>query len=184
MKRCLRCMTPNTRPRVQFVNGICNACTYWFETVPKIDWAKRYKMLDEICSLYRGKGDPWDCIVGISGGKDSGYVAYKMREDFGMNPLCVTFSPPMQTEIGRQNLENFRNVGDFDLIEIRPKPSVYRRLCKKMFVEQARCKFPFVIGIFTGVAQIALKFNIPFIMGGSKGSRYIQGIQVMTILIL
>ncbi len=175
MKYCQKCLTPDTRLRVQLVSGICNACNYWFKTAREIDWEKRYEMLDEICNVYRGKGDPWDVIVGVSGGKDGSYVAYKMREDFGMNPLCVTFSPPMQTEIGRQNLENFRNKGDFDLIEIRPKPSVYKRLCKKMFTEQARCKFPFVIGIFTAVSQIALKFNIPFIMGGEQGEQIYSG---------
>ena len=123
--------------------------------------------MEKLCDELRRKDD-FDVIVPCSGGKDGSYVAWKMKHDLGMHPLCVTVSPPLQTEIGRRNLDNFRNSG-FDLIEIRPNPKIYRRLCKRMFVEQARAKFPFVIGIGTAVAQVALKFGIPFVMYGEEG---------------
>jgi len=173
MKRCITCLNTETRPRVEFNKaGVCNGCQHT-EKKAKIDWEKRWQDLEKLCDKFRNK-NRWDVIVPVSGGKDSSFVAWKLKYDLGMNPLCVTFSPPMQTEIGRINLENFRNSG-FDLIEIRPNPEVYRRLCKKMFIEQARSKFPFVIGIGTSVSRVALNFGIPFIMWGENGEEEYGG---------
>ena len=164
---CTKCLTPSTRPRVVFnEESVCNACQ-WAEKKKSIYWPQKWNELEKLCDEFRRKDD-FDVIVPCSGGKDGSYVAWKMKHDLGMNPLCVTVSPPLQTEIGRRNLENFRNSG-FDLIEIRPNPEIYRRLCKRMFVEQARAKFPFVIAIATAVAQVALKFDIPFVMYGEEG---------------
>ena len=142
---CNKFCTPTSRPSVKFnENGECYACN-WSEKKKSIDWAARRHRLVEICDIFRG-GRHHDMIVPMSGGKDGSYVAWQMKHEFGMNPLCVTFSPPMQSEIGRRNLENFRDSG-FDVLEIRPNPEVYKKLCKRMFIEKALCKYPFVIGI-------------------------------------
>ena len=171
MKYCTKCLNSELRPRIEFdKQGVCNGCQR-AEQKKTIDWAERWKQLEKLCDKFR-HADRWNVIVPVSGGKDSSYVAYRMKHDLGMNPLCVTFSPPMPTDIGRQNLDNFRNSGydsGYDLIEIRPNPDVYRRLCKKMFIEQARSKFPFVIGIGTAVSRVALNFDIPFIIWGEEG---------------
>ncbi len=164
---CKKCLTPSTRPRVAFNSeGVCNACS-WAEKKKNIDWTARRQKLVELCDEYRGKGQ-FDVLVPCSGGKDGSYVAWKMKHEFGMHPLCITVSPPMQTELGRQNLENFRNSG-FDLVEIRPNPEVYRRLCKRMFIDQARAKFPFVIAIGTAVSKVALALDIPLVIYGEEG---------------
>lgn len=167
MSYCKRCVTPSTRPRVVFnEESVCNACL-WSDEKKTIDWKQRRHELENLCDKYR-RNDDFDVIVPCSGGKDGSYVAYRLKHDFGMHPLCVTFSPPLQTELGRRNLDNFRNSG-FDLIEVRPNPEVYRKLCKRMFIEQARSKFPNVILIGTGISQIALTFKIPFVMFGEEG---------------
>ena len=107
MKLCKNCVTPITRPRVVFDdNGTCNACN-WAEKKKDIDWAGRQNILTELLDAVRKK-EGWDVIVPCSGGKDGSYVAWKMKHEYNMNPLCVTFSPPIPTEIGRKNLENFR----------------------------------------------------------------------------
>ena len=165
-KLCLKCMTPSTRPRVVLKNGICNACL-WAEEKKTINWRERWARLEMLCDIYRRNND-YDCIVPVSGGKDGSYVAWKMKHELGMHPLCVTFSPPIQTKIGRKNLENFRNSG-FDLIEIRPDPNVYRTLCKKMFIEQARSKFPFVIAIGIAPVIIAKQMGINLLIYGEEG---------------
>ncbi len=167
MRYCKKCLNPETRPRITFnADGVCNACN-WAEKKKSIDWQSRREKLNQVCETYRKK-NYWDVIVPCSGGKDGSYVAWKMKHEFEMHPLCVTFSPPMQTDIGRRNLENFRNSG-FDLIEIRPNPEVYRRLCKRMFIDQARSKFPFVIGIATAVSNLAIQMGIPLIIYGEEG---------------
>ena len=87
---CKICLTPNTRPRVKFdENKICNACKY--KDKKDINWAKRTDELRDICNKYRSKTNEYDCIVPWSGGKDSSSVTYKLKFDYGMNPLLVTF---------------------------------------------------------------------------------------------
>ena len=167
MRYCTRCLSPSTRPRITFNEaGVCNACQ-WAEKKKSINWQQKWNELEKLCDKFRRKDD-FDVVVPCSGGKDGSYVAWKMKHDLGMHPLCVTVSPPLQTEIGRRNLNSFHDSG-FDLIEVRPNPDIYRRLCKRMFVEQARSKFPFVIAVGTVVIQVALKFNIPFVFYGEEG---------------
>jgi len=171
---CKECLNPSTRPRITFnEEGICNACRH-LENKKKTDWKKRWRELKVLCKKYR-KSKGFDVIVPCSGGKDGSYVAWRLKYDLKMHPLCVTFSPPIQTALGRQNLENFRNSG-FDVIEIRPDPIKYKELCKKLFIEQARCKFPFVIGIGTAVSYLADKLEIPLIIYGEEGETEYGGV--------
>ena len=167
MKRCSVCVTPETRPRVEFdKNGTCNACL-WHEQKQKIDWDKRWKDLESICDKYRKK-TKFDVIVPCSGGKDGSYIAHRMKHDLGMHPLCVTFKPQLQTWLGRQNLENFIASG-FDHITISPDPQKYRQYAKEAFVNMGMPKQPFVTGISTALLQVAINFNIPFLMYGEQG---------------
>ena len=176
MKYCSTCLTPDTRPRVVFnEKNQCNACL-WAEEKKSINWKQKWNELKKLCKKYR-KTKGWDMIVPVSGGKDGSYVAWKFKNELRMHPLCVTFSPPIQTEIGRKNLENFRNAG-FDLIEIRSDPIKYRELCKKLFIEQARSKFPFVIGIGTAVSYLADKLGIPLIVYGEEGETEYGGTDI------
>ena len=175
MTYCKECLTPSTRPRVVFTDGVCNACL-WAKEKKSINWKDKQKLLKKICRANR-KSKGWDVIIPVSGGKDGSYVAWKLLNELGMHPLCVTFSPPMQTDLGRRNLERFRNAG-FDLIEIRPNPVKYRELCKRLFVEQARSKFPFVIGIGTAVSYMADKLGIPLVIYGEEGETEYGGTDI------
>jgi len=132
-----------------------------------------------VCDKFRCiDGSNWDVLVPCSGGKDGSYIAWKMKHELGMHPLCVTLKPQMQTEVGRKNLENFINSG-FDHILITPNPKVYQRLAKKGFIEQGRPKLPFVIGISLFTMKIAMKFGTPFIMYGEEGEEEYGGVTTL-----
>ncbi len=169
LQYCTKCLNVSTRPRITFnEEGVCNACQ-WAETKKTISWKARWWRLEELCNKYRcPDGSNWDVIVPCSGGKDGSYVAWKLKHDLGMHPLCVTLLPQAQTELGRQNLENFKQAG-FDHMAITPDPQVYKRLAIKGFKEQGRPKMPFGPGISTVTIKIATKFKIPFIMYGEEG---------------
>ncbi len=167
MNYCTHCLTPETRPRITFdVSGKCSACQ-WSDTKKTIDWDTKRKELEWLCDRYRNRKG-WDVIVPCSGGKDGSYVAWKMKHELGMHPLCITFAAPMPTEIGRQNLQNFIASG-FDHIHINPKPEIYRALNKKGFIEQGRPKLGFVMGISTSITKMAMNMRIPFVMWGEEG---------------
>jgi len=105
-------------------------------------------------------------IVPFSGGKDSIYVAWKMRE-LGVYPLLITLKPDLETEIGKYNRELLRR--DFDCITITPRWFDYYRIAIDGFVNEGRPKKPFVIGITTAVLQMAVKLKVPLIMWGEEG---------------
>ena len=90
MKYCTNCFLPSTKPQLTFdENGVCSAClNYWNR--PNIDWKKRKDtFLNIINEIKKNQSNNWDCVVPVSGGKDSTYQALKLRE-LGLNPLCVT----------------------------------------------------------------------------------------------
>ena len=100
---CKKCVISNQRPRIIFdENGICSACNNR-EIRKNIDWNKRDIELCQLLDQHRSDSGSWDVIVPSSGGKDSCYVAHKLKHEYGMNPLLVTWSPLKYTEIGLQN---------------------------------------------------------------------------------
>jgi len=167
MKYCSRCVTPATRPRLTFnSDGVCGACT-WHDQKQLTDWDEQQKELMDICHAYRGVGF-FDCIVPVSGGKDGTYVAHKLRDDFNMTPLTITFAPQIQTHLGRTNLENFRQSG-FNHILITPDSGVYRAYAHFWFKERGMPKQPFVVGISTSVLRMAKALGIRLIVWGEQG---------------
>lgn len=168
MKYCKRCVTPDTRPRISFDdNGVCNACN-WHDRKQQIDWEKKKDELMVLCNSFRKNDSGWNVIVPCSGGKDGSAVAWQLKHKYGMNPLCVTFKPQLQTYLGRQNLENFVASG-FDHILISPEPEKYRVYATDYFILRGMPKQPFVTGISTSIFQLAIKLGIPFIMYGEEG---------------
>jgi len=170
---CRRCVTPSTRPRVKFdADGICNACK-WHERKLGIKWKWRKLDLERILSRFRGKGQ-WDMIVPLSGGKDSSMIAHRMKYEFGMNPLTVSFANPLPTRIGLENLHNAVQTG-FDNITITPDTTQYRLFAKRLFLDAGLPKQPFVVGISTAIIKIAKAFGIKLIMFAEQGEREYGG---------
>src|SRR3989338_6179728 len=131
---CRQCLMPDTRPRILFDSeGICNACRH-AEDKKRIDWPLRQNEFLTLIEPYRSKKGEWDCIVPWSGGKDSSSIAYKLKFQFGLNPLLVTFSPMMPNKIGNANREALIQVG-FDHLFFRPDQNVHRKLAKRFFIE-------------------------------------------------
>ena len=98
MKYCSKCLFPETKPDLSFnENGVCSACVASEEKDKNIDWKQLEKEFHQIILHYKKKEGEigWDCIVPVSGGKDSTYQAFFMKEICGMNPLCVCFETTM-----------------------------------------------------------------------------------------
>lgn len=108
MKYCKTYLQPDTRPGVVFQDdGVCPACRYAFDEFPKIDWNDRYRQLVKIASwAKKNAGDGFDCVIGVSGGKDSSFQAYYAKEKLGLKPLLVNCAPDNISDVGRHNLEN------------------------------------------------------------------------------
>jgi N-acetyl sugar amidotransferase len=168
MKYCKFCLLPNTKPQLVFdKNGICSACVN-NKLKQNVDWESKRKDFLKLLEKYKNKDDSnYDCIIPVSGGRDSTYQTYAMKETFGMNPLAVAFHPLDQTDIGRKNLDNLKKL-NVDCIEFSTKPDTYLKLAKFGLTELGDFQWPEHMGIYTVPVQIAVKYKIPLIVWGEN----------------
>lgn len=167
MEYCKKCIMPKTRPEQVFnEDGVCNACLSVAQK-DSIDWAARQEVFEKILAKYRSDGATYDCIVPVSGGKDSCYQAMTMRDKYHMHPLCVTHVPCELTTVGRKNLEFLREQG-FDLISIATNKKAYRELVRIGFFKLGDCCWPEHIGIFTAPIRVAVSYKIPLVIWGEN----------------
>lgn len=168
MKYCINCVMPDTRPRIWYDDkGVCSACLWAEQKKTSIDWDARWKQLVQLCDSSRSSSG-FDCIVPVSGGKDSSYVAYMMKHKLGMNPLCVTITPGLPQVIGQKNLRNFIESG-YHLLQIDVNPKTLAVIDKHGLVEFGRPFLGWQTAVQTAIFQTAVRFGIPLVMFGEEG---------------
>jgi N-acetyl sugar amidotransferase len=173
LKYCCRCVMPHTKPDLHIdENGVCNACRS-YEHRREIDWDQRRRELDEILSRFRRSDSSWDCIVPVSGGKDSTYQVVRMLQ-LGLNPLCVTATTCDLSPIGRKNIENLKRLG-VDHVEFSPNPLVRMRLNRIGLTEVGDISWPEHVGIFTIPVRAAVQFQVPLIIWGENSQNEYGG---------
>jgi len=177
IKYCSNCLFPETKPDLSFNDeGVCSACTAAELKDQGIDWEERAKQFHEIVDHYRLPKEKtgWDCIVPVSGGKDSTYQAYFMKEVCGLNPLCVCFETTMVTALGQANLDNLTKMG-MDVIHFKKNNAAYKKMVIEGFKRLGDEMWPNHIGIFTIPVLMAVKFNIPLIIWGENPQKEYGG---------
>lgn len=168
LKYCKKCVMPNTKPDLFFDDGVCDACGSAEKKGSGINWEERKKQFENIIEIYRSKdGKNYDCIVPVSGGKDSHYQVYVIKKIYGLNPLLVCFEATHITELGKKNLENIRKFG-CDMIYFKKNPEVYKKMAIEGFKRVGDNEWPNHLGIFTIPVNIAVKFNIPLLIWGEN----------------
>lgn len=169
MKYCKKCLQPDTRPGIYFSKeGICGACLYE-ESKATINWEKRLSKLHEIAEWAKSKNRPYDCVIGVSGGKDSTFQAVYAKEKLGLKVLLINCEPNCITEIGKYNIENLINMG-FDCIKIRPNPNIEKILARKSFYEYGNIVKASEYPLWVSAYRMALNMDIPLIIQGENAS--------------
>ncbi len=174
IRYCSKCVMPETKPDL-FIDdeGVCNACRA-YENRSVIDWDTRKSEFIEIIHKYRSEdGSNYDCLIPVSGGKDSTYQVITMLEH-GMNPLCVTATTDKLSKIGRRNIENIKHLG-VDYIEVSTNPVVRRRINKLTLSQVGDISWPEHLTIFTIPVRIAVQMNIPLLVWGENSQNEYGG---------
>ena len=171
---CRNCVMPDTKPDLMLdAEGVCNACRSYEKRV-EVDWDERHNELLQILEKYRcPDGSKWDCIVPVSGGKDSTYQVVRMLQ-LGLNPLCVTSTTCDLAAIGRANIENLKELG-VDYIEVSPNKRVRAKLNRIGLTQVGDISWPEHVGIFTIPVRAAVQFNIPLIVWGENSQNEFGG---------
>jgi N-acetyl sugar amidotransferase len=165
---------PETKPDLPMdAEGVCGACRS-YQRRKEVDWGKRKQELLAITERYRSRnGSNYDCIVPVSGGKDSHYQTIRMLE-LGLNPLCVTATTDKLSAIGRRNIENLKRQG-VDYIEVSANPVIRRRINRLTLTQIGDISWPEHVAIFTMPIRIAVQFNIPLIIWGENSQNEYGG---------
>lgn len=170
MKYCTHCLQPDTRPGTQFTpQGICPACDY-FARLQDVDWQERYEILEDLLAEYpRKRGQHFDCIIGVSGGKDSTRQALWVRDKLGRRPLlaCLTYPPQQVTQRGVDNLSNLVELG-FDVVLSAPAPGTWQKLMRESFDRFTNWAKSTEMALFSSVPQLAMRYGIKLILWGEN----------------
>jgi N-acetyl sugar amidotransferase len=170
IRYCTKCIFPETKPDLFFNEaGVCSACQAASQKNVSIDWAQRKSDFEKIINHYKKKPGEigYDCLIPVSGGKDSTYQVYFMKEVYGLNPLCVCFETTNLSEIGKNNIDNISKMG-VDVIYFKKNYKAYRSMVVEGFKRVGDEMWPNHLGIFTVPIHFAVKFNIPLVIWGEN----------------
>ena len=171
---CSRCIMDTSDPEISFdENGVCNHCLSYDATIQQ--YVKRgpdgWAELEAIAQRIRdeGRGKKYDCIIGLSGGVDSTYVAYVVVKKLGLRPLAIHLDNGWNTEIAVRNIENVVTKLGIDLYTEVLNWEEFRGL-QAAFVRSGvpDCEIPTDHAITAVLYRIAMEQGVRFIMGGSN----------------
>lgn len=167
MRYCTRCLYPDTKPDIHFdEDGVCSACQN-FESRDDVDWDQRRQEFLDVLARYRSAdGSNYDCMVPVSGGKDSTYQVLRLLE-LGLNPLCVTATTDSLSEIGRRNIENLKHQG-VDFVEVTLNPVVRRAINRLCLSQIGDISWPEHVAIFTVPVRVAVQHGIGLVVWGEN----------------
>ncbi len=172
MKYCKKCLTTSLRPNALFnVDGVCIPCEYSanINKKPYMSYLDTLKSMVQENKAKRKKHPKYDCIVGVSGGKDSTRQAHWVRDRLGLNPLlvCCGYPPLQMTNIGADNLSNLISMG-FDVEVVTPAPQSSAQLSLASFKRFGNiCKHT-EMALYSAVPRIAIEKKIPLIFWGEN----------------
>ncbi|MDC2981231.1 N-acetyl sugar amidotransferase [SAR116 cluster bacterium] len=180
MKYCKRCVYPaNAKPGIILdEEGVCSGCRL-IESRPTIDWASREKMLADILNQYkarqRAKGNPYDCIIPVSGGKDSTFQVWLVKIKYGLNPLLVTYNHTFNTPLGIRNLTNLIEQLDCNLLRFTTAPGSAKRIAEYMLKTVGDVTWHYHAGIMTFPLATSVQYDVPLIVWGEEGFSELVG---------
>jgi len=133
MKYCQRCLYPANHPLgITFDDqGVCSGCRI-HEEKDMLDWGERADLLGDLLDRYRDRtGKNFDCIVPVSGARDSYFIVHTLKNVYGMTPLLVTYNKEYNTKLGIRNLVYLRTVFDCDHMNLSLSPKLLKKITRK-----------------------------------------------------
>jgi N-acetyl sugar amidotransferase len=179
MQYCTRCVYPAAAaaPLTFDANGVCSGCRV-ADQRKTIDWDERWRWLLELVEQYRAKGSNYDCMIPVSGGKDSWFQTHTMIS-LGLKPLLVTYHGNNYLPVGQRNLDRMREVFDVDHVVFRPSVKALVKLNRLCFNKMGDMNWHAHCGIFTYPVRVAVEMKVPLIIWGEHGFTDLAGMYSM-----
>jgi N-acetyl sugar amidotransferase len=176
MRYCRECTYPIVAVNLSLGDdGVCSGCIVNREK-EKINWKEREKEFDELLYSYKNKdGKNYDCIIPVSGGKDSHFQVWYVKEKLGLNPLLVTYYTHNYTPTAEANLKNIGKVFGVDHHIFTPSYKTIQKMNLAGFKKTGDMSWHFHCGVSTLPFQVAVRMNIPLVIYGEHGFMNIAG---------
>jgi len=168
MKYCTRCLYSENHPLgIAFNNeGICSGCIIHKEKF-EINWVLKEKELNILLNNYKNKSNNnWDCIIPISGGRDSYFIVDLLKNKYKMNPLLVTYNKHYNSHVGNRNISYLKTIFDCDHITLTVDPSIVKKITRYTFEKFGSIYWHCIAGEMVFPVRIAVNFKIPLIIWG------------------
>ena len=171
LRYCVRCCMPETSEGLRFDEmGFCSGCQS-SEMKMRINWAERKNDLKNTLEKYkRDAGDYYDCIVPISGGKDSTFQLHVLVKVYGMKPLAVTFNHNWYTKTGKYNLWNILEKLNVDHVMFSPNREVINKIARRSLYKIGDSCWHCHAGVGAFPLQAAVMYKIPLVVWGESAA--------------
>lgn len=169
MKFCARCLYPETHPLNLIIDdeGVCSGCRI-HEEKDVFDWNARGQKLKSILEGYRNSNSTnYDCIIPVSGARDSFFIVHTVKHVYGLNPLLVTYNKQYNTDTGARNLAKLRTVFDCDIMTLTVNPDTVKKITRATIRQRGSIYWHCIAGQTVYPVQVAVKFKIPLIVWGA-----------------
>lgn len=173
-KWCSKCLYPSlsATPMEFDENGLCMGCQIaaMKGDFPSHEWERRQQTLRGILEQARSKdGSRHDCVIGVSGGKDSYFQTHYVKNVLGYNPLLVTYYGNNYTPEGERNLRRMSEAFGVDHIIYKPSVDLLKKLNRLGFKIMGDMNWHGHMGIATLPMKIAALHKIPLVVWGEHG---------------
>ncbi len=168
MRYCKRCLYPENHPlNIVFDSeGVCSGCRV-HEEKDELDWKIREIELEKILKGYQNSsGNNYDCIIPVSGARDSYFIVHTIKNVYGLNPLLVTYNKHYNTELGIRNLAYLRTIFNCDMLTMTVNPDTVKKITRATLRKMGSMYWHCIAGQTVFPVQIAVKFKIPLIIWG------------------
>lgn len=168
MKQCKRCLYTENHPlNIIFdEESICSGCRIHEEKL-SLDWTAREQKLRSILESYRNSnGMSYDCIIPVSGGRDSYYIVHLLKNVYGMNPLLVSYNKHYNTHIGIRNYQYLKTIFDCDALQMIVQPQKVKKITLSTLKHFGSMYWHVLAGQSVFPVQTAVRFKIPLIIWG------------------
>src|SRR3989338_527037 len=169
MNYCTRCVYPANHPLNITFNqqGVCSGCLI-HEEKDKLNWDERAQKLKNILEKYKNKShENYDCIIPVSGARDSYFIVHTIKNVYGLKPLLVTYNKQYNTEIGIRNLAYLRTIFDCDILTLTLNPDTVKKITRATLRAMGSMYWHCLAGQSVFPVQVAVRFKIPLIIWGA-----------------
>lgn len=177
MQYCTRCVYPMiaATPLVLDGEGVCSGCRT-HEEQKKIDWNRRREMFDRLIEKYRSKDrSNYDCVIAVSGGKDSFWQAHLLTKTYGLKVLFVCYAENNHTKVGMRNIQRMKECFKGDFLHFTPEVEVLKKLNRLGMLKMGDANWHTHIGIMTLPIAVAAKFKVKLFIYGEHGFMNLGG---------